>query len=73
MLTLYGSPRNIVPLHKYKHLLQHTHTAKRIEKKLSQSWPGVLEEIKVNKYDRKYQVWKRESSGIELFTENTFM
>lgn len=42
-------------------------------KKLSESRPQILEEIKVNKYDRKYQVWKRESLSIELFTENTFM
>lgn len=50
-----------------------THTAKGIMKKLSQSSPGILQEIMVNKYDRKYQVWKRDSLSIELFTENTFM
>ncbi|MBK8608516.1 MAG: transposase [Chitinophagaceae bacterium] len=50
-----------------------TLTAKRIMKKLSETRPGILEEIKVNKYDRKHQVWKRESLSIELFTENVFM
>jgi hypothetical protein len=29
--------------------------------------------LKVNKYDRIYQVWKRESLSIELFTEKVFM
>ena len=42
-------------------------------KKLSESKPGLLEEIKVNKYDRKHQVWKRESLSVELFTEKIFM
>ncbi len=50
-----------------------TYTAKMLLKKLSQSTPGILQEIKVNKYDRKHQIWKRESLSIELFTENTFM
>jgi REP element-mobilizing transposase RayT len=50
-----------------------TYTAKNIKKKLAETNPGLLEEIKVNKYDRKYQIWKRESLSIELFTENTFM
>ena len=50
-----------------------THTAKSIKKKLLETNTGLLEEIKVNKYDRKYQVWKRDSLSIELFTENTFM
>ncbi len=50
-----------------------TYTAKRIMKKLAESRPGILEEIKVNKHDRKHQVWKRESLNVELFTESTFM
>ena len=32
----------------------------------------MLETLKVNKYDRTYQIWKREPLSIELFTE-TFM
>jgi hypothetical protein len=27
----------------------------------------------VNKYDRTYQIWKREPLSIELFTEKAFM
>ncbi len=50
-----------------------THTAKAIKKKLAVNKPGTLEEIKVNKYDRIYQVWKREPLSIELFTEIAFM
>lgn len=33
----------------------------------------VLENFKVNKYDRAYQIWKRESLSIELFTEAVFI
>ncbi len=50
-----------------------TYTAKAIKKKLQQFNPDLLEELKVNKYDRAYQLWKRESLSIELFTEKTFM
>ena len=32
-----------------------------------------MEELKVNKYDRTYQIWKREPLSIELFTEKTFL
>ena len=31
------------------------------------------EAIKVNKYDRTYQVWKREPLSIELFSESVFL
>ena len=50
-----------------------THTAKTIQKKLAQEKPGILEAIKVNKYDRTYQVWKREPLSIELFSESVFL
>lgn len=50
-----------------------THTAKTIKKKLLEENPGLLEKHKVNKYDRTYQIWKRESLNIELFTEKAFM
>ena len=33
----------------------------------------MLETLKVNKYDRTYQIWKREPLSIELFTEKAFM
>ena len=50
-----------------------TFTAKAIKKKLQEHKPNVLETLKVNKYDRTYQIWKREPLSIELFTEKTFM
>ena len=50
-----------------------TYTAKAIKKKLKQGKPDILETLKVNKYDRIYQVWKREPLSIELFNEKTFM
>ncbi len=50
-----------------------THTAKSIKKKLLEEHPEVMEAHKVNKYDRTYQVWKREPLSIELFTDKAFM
>ena len=50
-----------------------TFTAKAIKKRLTEHRPDVLETLKVNKYDRTYQIWKRESLSIELFTEKAFM
>lgn len=50
-----------------------THTAKTIKKKLQAENPAALEELKVNKYDRTYQIWKREPLSVELFTEKAFM
>ncbi len=49
------------------------HTAKNLLKKLGNENPDALENFKVNKHDRQYQVWKREPLSIELFTEKTFM
>ena len=34
---------------------------------------SLKEKLIVNKYDRKYQVWKREPLSIELFTEKAFL
>jgi REP element-mobilizing transposase RayT len=48
-------------------------TSKRIIKQLSIDNPKILDTLKVNKYDRTLQVWKRRSLSIELFTEKTFM
>lgn len=48
-------------------------TAKVIKKKLQEHNLNILEAVKVNKYDRTYQIWKREPLSIELFTEKTFM
>lgn len=50
-----------------------THTAKAIKKKLALAKPDILEQLKVNKYDRIYQIWKREPLSVELFTEKTFL
>jgi len=50
-----------------------TQTAKAIKKKLALENPDVLEQLHVNKYDRTYQIWKREPLSIELFTEKAFL
>ena len=50
-----------------------TQTAKAIKKKLALEDPDGLEQLRVNKYDRTYQVWKREPLSIKLFTEKAFM
>ena len=50
-----------------------THTAKSIKKKLLDEDPGLIEKHKVNKYDRTYQIWKREPLSIKLFTETAFL
>ena len=49
------------------------HTAKQILKKLETENPQLKENLKVNKYDRDYQVWKREPLSIELYNEKTFL
>jgi len=33
----------------------------------------MLANLKVNKYDREYQIWKREPLSIELLTESMFI
>ena len=48
-------------------------TSKRIIKQLSIDNPNLLDKLKVNKYDRTFQVWKRRSLSIELFTEKVFL
>ena len=47
-------------------------TAQQIKKELAANSPLILEEFKVDKYDRQYQIWKREALGIELFTPKVF-
>ena len=49
------------------------HTAKQILNKLEAENPIMKESLKVNKFDRNYQVWKREPLSIELFNEKTFL
>ena len=50
-----------------------TYTSKRIKNKLSLENQPLLEQVRVNKFDRTYQIWKREPLSIELFTENVFL
>ena len=50
-----------------------THSAKSIKKKLLKENPHQAEEHRVNKYDRAYQIWKREPLSIELFNQKTFL
>ena len=48
-------------------------TGKQIKNAIAQHDPTRLEELKVKKYNRQYQIWKRRSLSIELFTESAFM
>ena len=50
-----------------------TYRAKAIKKKLSLENKNILKELGVVKYDRTYQIWKREPRSIELFTEKVFL
>ena len=49
------------------------YTAQQFKRKLASENPLLLESFKVNKYDREYQIWKREPLSIELFTEAIFI
>jgi len=44
------------------------YTAHKFKHSLSKSDATYLNEFKVNKYDRKYQFWKREALSIELIS-----
>ena len=48
------------------------YTAQQMKKELIVSNPEFLEEFKVNKHDRAYQLWKREALSVELFTPAVF-
>jgi putative transposase len=48
-------------------------TAKQLKLALSKSDAVALEDFKVNKYDRNYQIWQRDSLSIELRTHAVFM
>ncbi len=41
------------------------YTAQQLKRSLGDSDKVMLEEFKVNKYDRTYQIWKRESLSVE--------
>ena len=48
------------------------YTARKIKEKLAEISPYLIDELKVNKYDRQYQIWKREALSVELFTQKVF-
>ena len=48
------------------------HTARELKQSLILYNGDQLEQFKVNKYDRMYQIWKREPLSIELFTQGVF-
>jgi REP element-mobilizing transposase RayT len=47
-------------------------TAQRIKFELAIDNPKLLEKCRVNKTDRKYQIWKRKPLSIELSSEKVF-
>jgi putative transposase len=47
-------------------------TAQQIKSSLRKNNASFLEEFKVNKYDREYQLWKREPLSIELRSASVF-
>ncbi len=47
-------------------------TAHELKGSLIKNNESALEEFKVNKYDREYQIWKREPLSIELRTPEVF-
>ena len=49
------------------------YTAQQIKRSLIKGNPDMLANFKVNKYDREYQIWKREPLGVELITESMFI
>lgn len=48
-------------------------TGKQIKNSLAINNPALLEELISKNLNRRYQVWKRRSLSIELFTEAVFM
>ena len=48
------------------------YTAQQLKRSLSESDDAYLNEFKVDKYDRKYQFWKREALSIELISLAVF-
>ena len=47
-------------------------TAQQLKRSLMKNDTEALSTFKVNKYDREYQIWKREPLSIELISENLF-
>ena len=48
------------------------YTAQQLKRSLLKNDKEWLESFKVNKYDREYQIWKREPLSIELISEELF-
>ena len=48
------------------------YTAQQLKRSLSKSDSDYLNEFKVDKYDRKFQFWKREALSIELISPAVF-
>ncbi len=48
-------------------------TAKQLKLTLAKNDSATLDNFKVNKYNRSYQIWKRDSLSIELRTHAVFM
>lgn len=48
------------------------YTAQQLKRSLTKNNIETLASFKVNKYDREYQFWKRESLGIELISPAVF-
>ena len=49
------------------------YTAQQLKRSITKTNKDVLAGFKVNKYDREYQLWKREPLGIELRTHEVFI
>ena len=47
-------------------------TAQQLKRSLIKNDVEALSAFKVNKYDREFQIWKREPLSIELISENLF-
>lgn len=48
------------------------YTAQQLKRSLIKNDTETLANFKVNKYDREYQIWKREPLSIELISEDLF-
>lgn len=48
------------------------YTAQQFKLSLCKTDAQLIEEFKVNKYDRKYQFWKRDALSIELISPAVF-
>lgn len=49
------------------------YTAQQLKRSFINNNENALDSFKVNKYDREYQLWKREPLSIELVSQNLFM